>query len=68
MLIVNKAPTSLDLDALKDRVAQTYDAVVAAVIPHSDDLMELGSSGVFSLQNPDHIVAQKYREVASKMR
>jgi len=68
MLIVNKAPTSLDLDALKDRVAQTYNSVVAAVIPHSDDLMELGSSGVFSLQNPDHIVAQKYKEVASMMR
>lgn len=68
MLIVNKAPTSFDLDALKDRVEQTYNATVAAVIPHSDDLMTLGSSGIFSLQHPDHVVAQKYQQVASMMR
>lgn len=68
MLIVNKAPTSLDLDALKDRVEQTYNSTVAGVIPHSDDLMELGSSGVFSLQNPGHIVTQKYKQIADMMR
>ena len=68
MLIVNKAPTSFDLDALKQRVEQTYNATVAAVIPHSDELMTLGSSGVFSLQNPDHEVAVKYRQVAALMR
>ncbi|MGB7341497.1 MAG: MinD/ParA family protein [Phototrophicaceae bacterium] len=68
MLIVNKAPTSFDLDALKERVEQTYNATVAAVIPHSDDLMTLGSSGIFSLQHPDHEVAKKYKQIADMMR
>ena len=68
MLIVNKAPTSFDLDALKKRVADTYKATVAAVIPHSDDLMTLGSSGVFSLQNPEHEVTQKYKQIIAMMK
>lgn len=68
MLLVNKAPTSFDLVALKDRIEKTYSATVAAVIPHSDDLMTLGSSGVFSLRNPDHEVTGKYKHVASLMR
>ncbi|GAB5492138.1 MAG: MinD/ParA family protein [Phototrophicaceae bacterium] len=68
MLIVNKAPTSFDLDALKKRVEDTYKATVAAVIPHSDDLMTLGSSGVFSLQNPDHEVTQKYKQIVAMMK
>ena len=68
MLIVNKAPASFDLDALKQRIERTYKAPVAAVIPHSDELMTLGSSGVFSLQNPGHEVTLKYRQVATMMR
>jgi septum site-determining protein MinD len=68
MLIVNKAPTSFDLDALKNRIEATYKAPVAAVIPHSDDLMTLGSSGIFSLQNPDSIISKKYQEVAKIIR
>lgn len=68
MLIVNKAPTSFDLDALKSRIEATYKAPVAAVIPHSDDLMTLGSSGIFSLQHPDNIIAKKYQEVAKIIR
>ena len=65
MLIVNKAPQSLDQDALKTRIADTYDYPVAAVIPHSDDLMTLASSGIFSLQNPDHPVTAKYQQIAT---
>lgn len=68
MIIVNKAPTSFDLDALKQRVADTYKATVAAVIPHSDDLMTLGSAGVFSLQNPNHEVTQKYQQIVAMMK
>lgn len=68
MIIVNKAPTSFDLEALKKRVEETYKATVAAVIPHSDDLMTLGSSGVFSLQNPNHEVTQKYKQIAAMMK
>lgn len=65
MLIVNKAPQSFDPEALKRRISDTYQAHVAAVIPHSDELMTLGSAGIFSLRNPNHPVTQQYQNIAA---
>ena len=67
MLIVNKAPTSLDEAALQKRITDTYAYPVAAVIPHSDDLMTLASSGIFGLQNPEHPVTAKYKQIAASL-
>jgi len=64
LLLVNKAPASLDPVALQARIAQTYSAEVAAVIPHSDDLMALASAGLFTVKYPDHPVTAIYRQVA----
>lgn len=63
-IVVNKAPTQLDFEQLASQVRQTYDVSVAAVLPHSDDLMNLASGGVFSLRNPDHELTAVYRHVA----
>ncbi|MBP7342645.1 MAG: MinD/ParA family protein [Smithellaceae bacterium] len=52
-LIVNKAPASLCGDALAAKVAATYNCDVAGVLPHADEMMELGSSGIFCLTHPD---------------
>jgi septum site-determining protein MinD len=54
MLVVNKAPANLDRAALRARVEQIYDCPVAAVLPHSDELMSLASDGLFVLRFPDH--------------
>jgi septum site-determining protein MinD len=66
-LLVNKVPQSFDIAAVRARVEQTYDAPVAAVIPHSDDLMSLASGGIFSLRYPDHSVTGLYRQVAARL-
>jgi MinD-like ATPase involved in chromosome partitioning or flagellar assembly len=63
-IVVNKTPTDFDHAAVAERVRATYDCDVAAVIPHSDDLMRLGSEGVFSLRNPDHELSARYRTLA----
>lgn len=63
-IVVNKAPPQLDFDQLAARVQQTYDVSVAAILPHSDDLMNLASEGVFSLRNPNHELTAVYRHVA----
>lgn len=63
MLIVNKTPTTFDFDAVKRRVEETYKCPVAAVLPHSDELMTLASAGVFVLHHPDHPITQKLRQV-----
>ncbi len=67
VLIVNKLPSVFDAAAVKKRVEDTYHCEVAGIIPHSDDLMVLASSGVFSLHYPDHPVTQIYKQIAARL-
>lgn len=64
LLLVNKVPQSFDAEHVRRRVAEAYDAPVAAVLPHSDDLMALASAGVFALRYPDHPLTMLFRQVA----
>jgi MinD-like ATPase involved in chromosome partitioning or flagellar assembly len=63
-LVVNKVPALFDAADVQKRVRETYDAPVAAVLPHSDEMMALGSSGVFALRYPDHPITAALRSVA----
>lgn len=67
MLVVNKTPSILDLASVEQQVAQTYGCEVAAVLPHSDDLMNLASAGIFVVRYPDHPLVEKYRQIASRL-
>lgn len=66
-IVVNKSPADFDRDSVAERVRATYDVEVAAVLPHSDDLMRLGSEGVFVQQHPDHELTALYRALASRV-
>src|SRR4051794_2219698 len=63
-ILVNKAPPDLDPAAVATRVRDAYGCEVAAVLPHSDDLMRLASESVFSLTYPDHPLAARYAKIA----
>jgi MinD-like ATPase involved in chromosome partitioning or flagellar assembly len=63
-ILVNKTPTDLDPVSVRDRVAAAYGCEVAAVMPHSDELMRLASEGVFALRYPDHPLTADYRRLA----
>jgi septum site-determining protein MinD len=65
VLIVNKTPSVFDFGEVKDRIEKTYDCEVAAVLPHSDELMILGSRGIFAVRYPDHPVTAQYRQLAA---
>jgi MinD-like ATPase involved in chromosome partitioning or flagellar assembly len=65
VLVVNNTPAAFDLDDVKERVETTYECEVAAVLPHSDELMTLSSAGIFALRYPDHPVTALYRQVAT---
>lgn len=66
-LIVNKTPQVFDPAQVKARVEQAYNCEVYAVLPHSDEMMVLASSGIFSLQNPDHPLTDQLRMIASRL-
>lgn len=57
LLIVNKVLPSLDFRQLSDRIASTYRVPVAAVLPLSEDMVRLGSGGLFSLLAPSSAYA-----------
>jgi septum site-determining protein MinD len=67
LLLVNKMPQSFDADQMRARIEDTYKCPVAAVIPHSEELMALASSGIFALKYPEHLVSKLYRQVAEKL-
>ena len=64
LLVVNKVPASFDSDEIRSRMVETYKCDVAGVLPHSDDMMILGSSGIFALHYPNHPVTDTFREIA----
>lgn len=64
VLVVNKVPSLFDAEAVKARVEATYQCSVAAVLPHSDELMALSSAGIFALRYPDHPVTAALEQVA----
>ncbi len=67
VLVVNKAPPALDPDAIRAKVESAYDCEVAAVLPHSDDLMNIASECVFAIRYPDHPITKLYRQVADAL-
>jgi MinD-like ATPase involved in chromosome partitioning or flagellar assembly len=65
LMVVNKVPQVLDMDDVRSRVEQTYNCKVAAVLPHSEDMMTLASSGIFSLRYPDNPVTRGLKDVVA---
>lgn len=67
MIVVNKTPSILDPETVKSKVEQAYGCEVAAVLPHSDELMNLASEGIFVLRYPDHPITDLFRQIAAKI-
>jgi len=67
ILVVNKVPALFDSADVRARVEQAYGCTVAAVLPHSDEMMALASSGLFVLRYPDHPITTALRQVASAL-
>ncbi|KXK13873.1 MAG: cobyrinic acid ac-diamide synthase [Chloroflexi bacterium OLB14] len=63
IMLVNKSPDTFDPEDVRTRVEQTYQATVGAVLPHSDKMMTLASSGIFSIKYPDHPVTQGLKKL-----
>ncbi|BAY30895.1 cobyrinic acid a,c-diamide synthase [Nostoc carneum NIES-2107] len=54
LLVVNKALPSLNFSDLRQKIQNTYATPVAGILPVSEEMFNLGSSGIFSLQYPNH--------------
>jgi septum site-determining protein MinD len=61
-LIVNKVPSAFDTEEVRALVEKTYGCEVAAVLPHSEEMMVLASGGVFVTRYPNHPLTALYRQ------
>ncbi|MBK8618840.1 MAG: MinD/ParA family protein [Anaerolineales bacterium] len=68
LMVVNKVPSTFDLADVRTRVEQTYNATVAAVFPHSDEMMTLASSGIFAIQYPDNVMTKALRSLVDQLK
>jgi septum site-determining protein MinD len=67
LLVVNKVLPKLDFTSLRQQVQATYAAPVAGILPVSDEMIELGSAGIFSLVYPDSSYSKGVREIAAQI-
>ena len=67
MLVVNKALSSLDFNALHQEVETKYNANVGGIIPLSEEIIQLASSDVFCLKHPNHPVTQTFEKIAAQI-
>src|SRR5215472_17505424 len=59
LLVVNKALPKLDFESLRQQVQEAYHAPVAGILPVSEEMIELGSAGLFSLSTPSILSARE---------
>ena len=67
MLIATNPPHAFDATDVRTRVEQTYQCDVGAVLPHSEEMMNLASGGIFVLHYPDHPMSDQYRAIARQL-
>jgi MinD-like ATPase involved in chromosome partitioning or flagellar assembly len=66
-VIANKVPSIFEPAKLKDDIEKAYGYPVVAVIPHSDELMVLGSKALFCKTYPDHEVSVLIRSICNRL-
>jgi len=67
MLLINKMPKVYDFDQVRSYVEGLYSTEVAAIVPHSDEMMTLASQGVFALHYPNHEVTNAWQQLADRL-
>jgi MinD-like ATPase involved in chromosome partitioning or flagellar assembly len=67
LLVVNKVPAAFAEADVLQRVQEAYGCEIGAILPHSDEMMTLASSGIFALRFPDHPVAKRLRALADRL-
>lgn len=65
-LVVNKVLRRFMAD-MGQQVSETYDCEVIGVLPLSEDVVALASSGVFCIRYPEHEFSHRITEVAKRL-
>ena len=66
-VILNKVAPGLDVLKLRDQVEEMYQTPVAAVLPLSTEMVQLGSGDLFCNRYPKHPFTQALQSVADSI-
>ena len=66
-LVINKVPASADLESLRNDVEQQFGASVAGMLPLTEEMVELGSSALFSLRSPSSAYSLEIQRIAASI-
>jgi MinD-like ATPase involved in chromosome partitioning or flagellar assembly len=67
MLVVNKALPTMNFAELTAKAEKIYQVPVAAVLPLTTELVQLGSGGLVSLMYPDLDVSRRIKQIAQRI-
>jgi len=67
VMVLNKVLPSVIARGFPEEVTRTYGAPIVGVLPEAPEMLELGSSGLFTLQFPDHPLSAEIRQVATHL-
>ncbi|MCC7084489.1 MAG: MinD/ParA family protein, partial [Pirellulales bacterium] len=67
LMVVNKVPPGMDTVQLRERVEETFQAEVAALLPMNYEIVRLASSGLFVNRYPDHPMSIGLKQVAERI-
>lgn len=66
-LLVNKIPSTMDVQGLREQAETVYQTPVAGMFPLTMELVQVASSGVFSLRFPSHPFTAEIQSVARRI-
>ncbi len=66
-LVLNKVLTDMDPGAYSAQLQEAYRTPVGAVLPLAIEMIRLGSSGLFSLVEPEHRFSQEIKSLAARI-
>ncbi len=67
VMIVNKSPQLFNEEMVKSKVEEAYSGEVAAVVPHSDEMMALSSAKLFVVEYPDDPLTGIFKKIALRL-
>lgn len=67
LLVVNKVLPSYNPQDVKDQISNKFQVPVAGVFPVCEEMIQLGSGGIFCLEYPNHPYTEQLKKVAEKV-
>ncbi|GAB4440635.1 MAG: MinD/ParA family protein [Cyanobacteria bacterium J069] len=67
LMLINRVLASVDVADLKHQVESIYGNEIGAVLPNCDEMMQLGSSGLFTVRYPDHPLTHELERLVKQI-